>query len=236
MTLTVAFTVNNRPRYLTEALASWSQVRGIEKAHLLFRCEPGCPEAVDLCEAVDFAPRTVVVSPRRLGVLAAPWHALDGAFAAGARFAVLAEDDLTVSTDVLEYFTWCMERWQQDKDVLAVTTHQHQEQPGGPPGVRAADWRNPDSWHFWVWGTWAGRWEKHLRADWDFTYTHKGWDWRIRDHWVLERGMRVLAPSLSRSQHIGEHGGTHASPAQFGALRSRCFTQDVPPQDYQEVP
>ena len=54
--LTVAFTVNNRPHYLKETLESWSRVWGIEDTHLIFRCEPGCPEAVQLCESVDFAP------------------------------------------------------------------------------------------------------------------------------------------------------------------------------------
>lgn len=191
---------------------------------------------MELCEAVDFAPRTVIVNPRRLGVLANPWHALDDGFARGP-FTVLAEDDLTVSFDAVEYFTWCAERYRDDPAVLAVTTHQHEAQPGRYAAVRPADWRKDDGWHFWVWGTWADRW-KILRADWGFTYARKGWDWHIRDHYVLGQGLKVMAPAMSRSQHIGRDGGTHATAGQFMALRSRCFYAGVGPQDYhdQEVP
>lgn len=239
--IAVAFTAFNRPRYLAETLASWERARGIDGTHLVFRCEPGCPEVADMCDAVAFAPRTVIRNPRRLGVLANPWHALNSAFTLGAGFAVLAEDDLIVSADVIEYLTWCAERYRDDPGVLAVTTHQREEQPGGLAGVRAADWGDPDGWHFWVWGTWRDRWERLLRPEWDFTYeengggpAQRGWDWKIRNHWVTCKGMRVIAPSLSRSQHIGRDG-IHASADQFEELASRCFVSDVPPQRYQEA-
>jgi len=183
---------------------------------------------------VDFAPRTVTVNPRRLGVLANPWHALEDAFKLS-EFAVLAEDDLIVSHDVLSYFTWCASRYQDNPAVLAVTTHQHDAQPGGVPAVMPMDWTADNGWHFWVWGTWRDRWAR-LRSDWDFTYAHKGWDWRIRDHWVLTEGLKIMGPAMSRSQHIGRDGGTHASEAEFKALLSRCFYAGRSPKTYQEVP
>ena len=52
----IAFTVNDRP-VLGWVLESWRDVRGIGDAHLIFRCEPGCDEAVAICESVDFAAR-----------------------------------------------------------------------------------------------------------------------------------------------------------------------------------
>ena len=229
----VTFTVNNRPDYLRETLASWEQVRGIESALLLFRCEPGCPEAVSVCRAVSFAETRVTVSPGRLGVLRAPWQAFEDGFAES-RFVILAEDDLTVSQDVLEFFAWC-QRYENDSGVLGVTTYQHDAQPGGLAGVRTADWSDDDRWHFWVWGTWRDRWDAFLYGDWDFDYSHRGWDWRIRDHWV-RRGLRMMAPSAGRSQHIGKYGGSHCTPAQFASLRSPSFTPSVPPQQYREMP
>jgi hypothetical protein len=237
----VAFTARNRPAYLKETLSSWSKVRGIGDAHLLFRVEPGCPEVAELCGAADFAKVTVIRNPRRLGVLANPWHAMESGFATGAEFVILAEDDLTVSADVLEFFAWC-QRYAADPAVLAVSTHQRDAQPGGLAGVTDARWDYGGA-HMWVWGTWADRWERLLRPGWDFTYeengggpAQRGWDWKIRNHWVMQQGMRVVAPSLSRSQHIGEHGGAHCTPEQYEDLKSRCYVQDVPPQDYQEVP
>ena len=97
----IAFTVNNRPHYLKETLASWEAVRGIGDAHLVFRCEPHCPEAVSLCQEVTFADRIVTVNRERSGVLANPWHALEQGSALG-EFVILAEEDLIVSPDVLE--------------------------------------------------------------------------------------------------------------------------------------
>jgi len=245
----IAFTVNNRPAYLRETLESWSQVRGIGKCLLVFRCEPGCEQAVALCKAVEFAPRMVIRNESRLGVLASPHAALADAFDLGqrlsspaARFAVLAEEDLIVSPDVLEYFTWA-QRYEADPAVLGVTTYQHDEQPGAIAGAGPADWTDDDQWHFWVWGTWRDRWDRLLRDTWDTMYTEngggeaqRGWDWGFRNRLVIGAGMKMIAPSLCRSQHIGRYGGTHATPDQFEGLLSPCFAGlDVPPQDYQEV-
>ena len=239
----VAFTVHNRPRYLAEALESWSKVRGIEHSRLLFFCEPGCPEAVDLCADADFAADiTATVNDRRRGVLGNPWRALDYAFAGGADFAILAEEDLIVSPDVLEYFAWS-QRYRDDPGALGVTTYQHDERPGGLAGAGTADWSRDDAWHFWVWGTWRDRWATLIRDDWDFTYrengggpAQRGWDWRLRNKLVLGNGMKMIAPSLCRSQHIGQYGGVHCQPWDFERLLSPSFAGlDVPPQDYQEV-
>ena len=242
----VTFTVNNRPEYLRETLESWSRVRGAEDAAFYFRCEPGCPEARAICE--DFTGRfggIVTENPRRYGVLGNPWAALEMAFAVcedPRDFAILAEEDLIVSPDVLEYFGWC-QRYADDPDVLGVTTYQHDEQPGGLSGVGPADWSRDDRWHFWVCGTWRDRWQNLIRDDWDFTYRENGggpgqmgWDWRIRNLLVIGKGMKMIAPSLCRSQHIGRHGGAHCQPQDFERLLSPSFAgPDVPPQEYREV-
>ena len=235
----VAFTVHDRPVYLRETLASWSQVRGTDHIPIIFRCEPGCYEAVAECRTVPDA--QVTVNTERLGVLANPWHAMEDAFATGADFAVLAEEDIIVSPDALEFFAWC-QRYAGDPSVLAVSLHQRDAQPGGLSGVTTARWDYGGA-HMWVWGTWRDRWENLLRDDWDFAYEEngggplqRGWDWRIRNKWCLQEGMRVIAPSMSRAQHIGKYGGAHATPAQFAGLESRCFAgPDVAPQSYAEV-
>lgn len=244
--ITVCFTVNNRPRYLRETLASWSAARGVDDVAFVFRCEPGCDEARDLCS--QFAGEHggfVTVNPHRYGVLGNPWAALETGFSADddSNFCVLAEEDLIVSPDVLEFFTWC-QQYHADPQVLGITSYQHDEQPGGLTGVGVADWSRDDQWHFWVWGTWRDRWANLISHDWDFTYradcgcppNMRGWDWAIRNHLIRDRGMKMIAPSLCRSQHIGKFGGSHATPDQFEGLLSRCFAGlDVPPQDYQQV-
>ncbi len=246
----VAFTVNNRPQYLRETLDSWSKVRGIGTHTLLFRCEPGCDEAVALCQSVDFAPALVAVNPHRYGVLGNPWAAIEHAFAIQAAtvgenpsdVVCLAEEDLTVSPDWLEFVAAC-QRYRDDPQVLGVTSYQHHARPGGLAGLGLADWSGDNYWHFWVWGTWRDRWESLIRDDWDFTYREngggpgqRGWDWRLRNLLIVGRGMKMIAPSMARSQHIGKFGGAHCTPAQFEGLLSPSFAGlDVPPQRYQEV-
>jgi hypothetical protein len=168
-------------------------------------------------------------------VLGNPWHALNDGFKVG-DFVALGEEDLIVSADVLEYLAWCRDRYRDDPQVLGVTTHQYLEQPGGLPGVMPQRFdQDPDP-HLWVWGTWKDRWENLLRDDWDFTYRARGWDWNIKTHWLGVKGMRLMAPCLSRSQHVGRLGGVHCTPDQYETMRSRCFVPQVPPQEYAAVP
>ena len=241
----IAFTVNDRPEYLRQTLESWSKVRGIENAYLVYQHEPDCPEALRVTDsAIPLALSHRLVNKKLAGVLRNPWLALKTAFEFhDADFAILAEEDLVVSPDVLEYFTWC-QRYRDDPNVLGVTTYQHHEQPGGLSGVREADWSRDDQWHFWVWGTWRDRWQNLIRDDWDFTYRsdcgcppdRRGWDWWIRNHLIRDAGMKMIAPSMCRSQHIGKFGGAHCTPDQFDALLSSCYAgPDVPPQEYKLI-
>lgn len=226
----VAFTATSRPAYLEETLASWRKVRGIGKAHLIFRCEPGHPEVEEICRKADFgASLRVIPNLVTYGVLSNPWHALETGFVTGADFVILGEDDSPVSDDVLEYFAWAQDTYAADEQVIAVSAH-IQDARGTLGEVVRHD-------HFtcWVWGTWRDRWENLLRDDWDHDYRHKGWDWRITEHWVRRLGYRVIKPALSRSQDIGEFGGVHASPQDFPNAVSRCFVPEVPPQDYREI-
>lgn len=221
----IAFTVNNRPHYLREALESWREVRGVSGVGALFSCEPGYPEAVELCRGADFfRSRQVAVHEGHAGVLVNPKLALDWAFQQS-DFAVLAEEDMVVSTDALELLEWCNGNFEYADDVLAVTLCQiYPQEPGDLATVLKVPWFGG-----WVWGTWRDRWQR-LAPDWDTDYRYRGWDHRIQDYWVGEQGYKILAPAVSRVQHIGREGGTHCTPAMFDGLLAREFHRHVPPQ------
>ena len=207
-------------------------MRGIEDAHLIFRCEPGHPQVAELCAGADFAREvTVIVNDERYGALGNPWHAFESGFKAGAEFVILAEDDSPVADDILEWFAWADVEYGDRPEVLAACAFRHHCRPGGPYYVRVEPYFKPT-----VWGTWRWRWEHLLRDDWDLDYRHKGWDWRIIEHWIGERGYLVAAPCESRSQVSGEYGGTHLQPGEmYRQHLSDCFSPHYEPGAYAEV-
>jgi len=226
----VAFTANNRPDYMRETVESWNKVRGIEDAHVIVRVEPGNPEVEKAASLLNGRLLEGHTNPVQYGALSNPWHALETAFSFGYPFAILAEDDSPVADDVLEYFRWCEIRYHGDQDILAVCAFQHDAQGGPKEVIRQARFVPT------VWGIWRDRWEKRLRDDWDHDYTHKGWDWRINEHWIQERRFLTIGPGQSRSQVSGEHGGTHLrAGAEYQAHLSTCFSPHYEPGYYEEI-
>lgn len=224
--MAVVFTVNDRPQYLAESLESWSHVRGVGDVLLKFCCEPGCRESVDLCEEADFADTEVTVNKEKLGSQRNTYEALDAAFAI-ADYVILAEDDMLVSTDLLELHAWGRDRY-RDERVLCVTAGRGQDAaPGGP----AAVWREVV--FGWMSGIWRDRWDL-IGPDWTFEYEHQGWDRRLTNYWCLARGLETIMPAESRVQHIGVMGGTHMAAERAHEFESRCFRPDYPPQHYYE--
>ena len=142
-----------RPGYLAEVLASWRRARGVADWPLTVLLEPGtraqeCREVV----ADTFPSAAVVVHPERLGVLANPHRALATAFEHhGAAFAVLAEEDIVVSDDVLEFFAHAAVTYRDDPSVLALCAFSRL------PAPQPADAVGTGRFSPWVWGTWADR-------------------------------------------------------------------------------
>lgn len=230
----IAFTATNRADYLRHTLDTWRQVRGIDQAHLIFRCEPGCDEVVDICRSADFgADLCVTVNETRQGPLTNPWLAMEDGWSHADMhdldFVIIGEDDTPVSTDILEFYSWAQETYRSDQQVITACGFMHEAKGGYADVIREP--------HFsaWIWGTWRDRWYEKLRGDWDHNYRAKGWDWRITEYWMEELGYRSINPAMSRSQDIGQYGGVHAHPDNFVNAVSRCWTQDVPPQDYREM-
>jgi|SRR5277367_1092003 len=230
----VVFTAFNRPNYLRRVLRTWSQVRGIERTELDFHVEPDQPATLAaISETATFAPMIIKANDRHLGPQANPFYTIQCAFTnafsnpSPRDFVILAEDDFIVSTDILEYLTWARDEFYHDERVIAVSSTQFEEQPGGLSQVMLIP-----SWTGWVWGTWRDRWENMIAPNWTFNHEYGGWDWKMVRYWCGERGYLTAVPALSRSQHIGKHGGSYTTPAAFAAHTSRCFVSEVPPQAY----
>jgi hypothetical protein len=233
----LVFTVSGeRPGYLAEVLASWRRVRGVEGWPATFLVEPGTRVAD--CRAViaeAFPDATVIVNPERRGVRANPYHALATVFGGGAAFVVMAEEDIVVSDDVLEYLGHGAATYRDDPSVLALCAF------SPLPAPQLGDAIGSGGFCAWVWGTWEDRWRETLEPNWfdaarDPTPgAGQGFDFGI-DRMREATGRRILVPLASRSDNIGQYGGVHALPEEFEESRAATFAAHREPQRFREVP
>ncbi|MDL5154652.1 hypothetical protein [Actinomycetospora termitidis] len=221
ITMTVS---GDRPGYLAETLDSWSAVRGLSARPFRFIVEPGAELARCRTVIEEFSRRRVAraveveVNAERRGVRANPHHALSTAFASGAGFVVLCEEDIVVGDDVLE----CLDAVPDEPGVLAACAFSRRPAPQPPEVLADTDFSA------WVWGTWADRWTELLapqwfeaaRAPWDGAGA--GWDFGV-ERIAAATGMRFVGPLASRSDNIGRDGGVHALPEEFESSRAATF-------------
>lgn len=235
----IAFTVSGlREKYLRESLVSWGQVRGIQDWHLIFCLEP-CRGTFPVAEFTQWAHRCfasaeVLVNDTRLGCTRNTRQAMALAFGRGAEFAVLAEEDVRVSTDVLEYFTWARDSYAADGDVAVVCAHAKSAERGGEHEAVRVGWFNPV-----IWGTWAGRWESFVRPGWGgIDGNPEAWDHNLRMR-IHDAGKVSLYPVRSRSFHIGQVSTLTPgllSEHFYGVSVSETFAAHREPGEYTEVP
>lgn len=234
--ITVAFTVScKRPRYLRRAVESWARCRG--PARFLFSLEPP-PRSFGVGEFTQWAREglrdvEVVVRPRHLGCNVNTYRALSDGFRES-DFVVLAEEDIEVADDTLEYFTWAQAAYQSTPGTVAVCAHVKEAGDGGPADVLRAPWFSPL-----VWGTWRDRWEELLSPGW-LEHPH-AWDGHVRMTGAADLSRRCVFPARSRSRHFGERSTitparADGTPNYFhlSALTS-CFAWEYGQQDYREA-
>jgi len=225
---TIVFTVCQRPWYLKEALASWGEVRGVQDWRLIFMVEPThmTKDAAAVIEQFRHPDKQVVFNAERLGVLVNPWEGLEKSFKTGAEFTVLAEEDLIVSDDVLEYMTWAKNEFENVPEVFgAMCQLQGTFETPDPDVVALVQDFNP-----WIWGTWRNRWTGVLRDTWDKDYStgnpdgsQAGWDWNIAKRILPRFDAKFVVTGASRSQNIGKHMGTHAQEQDFEGTQAKTF-------------
>lgn len=240
--IVIAFTVSGlREKYLRQALDSWSKARGIQDASLVFCVEPADTFPADDFEAWahrTFREALVLRNVRRLGCLLNTKQAFGSAFAVGARLAVMAEEDLVVSADVLEYLSWAMTEYEHDEQVAAVCAHVRESKGRDSGAVVRVPWFNPL-----VCGTWKDRWENLIEPTWgrwsEGVPDNQAWDNNLRI--VLRQADRqCIFPGQSRVLHIGEtstiYGTLAVSEYMYRQSISSCFSPDHQVSQFCEVP
>lgn len=224
------FTAYDRSNYLSEALASWRQVRGFYDWPVVAMIEPSYSQQkmVELFEELEHPNLKIIVNPKRYGVLHHPWVGFQTLFDRY-NFVVRAEDDLIVSTDILEYFEWANQEYRNQEYISCVNAFTFGS--GDSSQIEERTLFNPL-----IWGTWRDRWTGFMRSTWDHDYStnngtpgvQAGWDWNL-NRIIPERNMKVVSPLASRVQNIGVIG-THSLPENFETAVS--FEQFRDPTTY----
>lgn len=224
----VIFTVCQRPYYLRESLEHWSKVRGINDWRLIFMIEPTrvVNEQVKVIDDFSHSNKQLIFNKERLGVLGNPWHGFEKSFNSGSHFTVLAEEDILVSEDVLEYFTFCIKEKTSDPEILTVCSNLRQKEFEED---REHEILSDIRFDPLIWGTWKDRWDNVIRDSWDHDYSTgdgnqgAGWDWNLNTRIMPSKGLKSLFPVNARSQHIGRLEGTHCTPNFYEETTSPSF-------------
>lgn len=227
MRTVLTFTTSDRLAYAARTFDAWSRVRGTAEIPVIFSCEPHEPMA-GLCGSVAFQRSTIDFNSRWLGNELNSYKALQAGFDDGAEFVIQAEDDVLVSTDILEYLTWAAREYAADESVLSVTGFQNARR-GGTADVFRRQWFTPQ-----VWGMWRRSWDQ-VRDRWPAGPTPHSWDWYLCEH-MKTSGMVQVEPCQTRCQHIGVTGAHGSHPEHLAReWDAQQFLAEIPVQSYREI-
>lgn len=249
--MAVMITACKRPYYLKDTLASWKAARGVE--HLR-------DFVVALGDSARGSEQLGVIGSSGVGARIVPdrlpgqamhrpiAEAIDGLFqTAGREFVIASEEDVVVSSDVLEYFAWAKAEFADDPRVLCVCAHSVGGQ-GWDKHVAAQDADADQAqarllpyYNAWCWGTWKNRWPV-LWETWDFDCNSgdsagpSGYDWNIAVRVIPEGNFLCVVPDASRSQNIGEDEGWASNPWSWTFSQAQSFRRDRDPVEYKLMP
>lgn len=224
MSINIVFTAHRRAPYLRRSLESWARVRGIENTEIDIFLDPSDRQS-EMLRVMEESTLNITIheNTHKHGVLGNPWRALNYSFNNGSDFTILAEEDIIVSDDILEYFGRA-KRVYTPSDVLGICSHTY-----NLAGTQD-ELRLERRFEVLVWGTWKESWEHHIRDTWDHDYStglangaEAGWDWNLSR--LAKSVNPFVHPGVSRSCHIGELEGVHTTPEMYPATVAATFEE-----------
>lgn len=251
--MAVMTTAWRRPYYFQRVLESWASAEGIdqirrfvisigptdryaEQMDLIERMAPRLGAGLEVLHQSEHAVKgdgiRVPFGPHR----AIP-EAIDHVFADEAvKFVVAGEEDVQVSSDILQYMRWAATEFEHDPRVLIACAHSKggqgwdlqipaRDADADQEAVRLLRYYNP-----WGFGTWRNRWDAILSPEWDRDCSSggpmdSGYDHHIQRRVLPKYRMRCLVPDASRTQNIGEREGWASTPERFPLLHAQSFRE-----------
>jgi hypothetical protein len=239
--MAVVLTAWRRPGYLKKALHSWTGVRDVNSlGRFIVYADPSDrqDEILRVCaDKRELLPHLEAeVNPEHYGVSMNPEFSMKRGFEAGARFVIIADDDMLVSDDILRYFKWTANKFKDDPGVAGVCAHTPEP---ADAGAAEDEVQLLPRYRCWIWGTWNDRFESVFEPTWDRDYSSgepAGYDWNLDLRVIPGRGLKCVFPLASRSQNIGRFEGVHAGPADYHNTLNPSFKEKRGTAMYRMVP
>ncbi len=227
MKTAIAITLFRREKYTKQVLDALLKCYGIEDIPVYLSQDWASQHQVE-CEAVkalalDFQTRhkgksQYFVNDPRLGIDLNKLSVVPKAFAGGADFVILVEDDTIMSRDWLQYFIAMGEKYRDDATVLSVTGYNRITDEAVYVQIRAAETytvHKRRDFCPWTWGMWKDRWDKFYSNDGEQYKRETGGGNGKFDAWANLRAMQCVYPALPRANHIGGDNAEHTPNMQW---------------------
>ena len=222
----IMFTAYNRVDYLKDSLESWTKVNNLKDYDIYFKVEPSDVNQEIMDVISDFNNKVeskvlIIQNPIKLGNGYNTWSGFNKLFN-DYEFVILAEDDILVSRDIIDYFNYLEEKYRDEHEVSIISANTKGELTDPSKVTRDSVFNGL------IWGTWASYWKDYFANTWDKDYTSgdpAGWDWNLTLRVLPANNLKVIHPYTSRSQHIGLDG-LHCTPEIFHITQSPTFKEN----------
>lgn len=234
----ISFITYNRFNYLLETLASWEKARGLENYDLHFFVEPS-DNLTKMLKIIDSfskrvsSPVVVTVNEIGKGNLGNSYNAINSIIDKY-EFVILAEDDVIVSDDIIEYFDYLIPVYENTDVVTISANHIHETDLGDNAVYVRPEFSGLG------WGTWPKHWHDKIKYAWfvdDLKPNDPGWDHTL-NLIVYNYNLLGVFPAVSRSQHIGKTG-QWVDPKVYETMFAKTFKSKnkfINPREYKEIP
>jgi hypothetical protein len=236
-------TAKNRPQYFRQTLTSWALAEDVNILDdLVIALGRSSVELQQRTLVKEIAPGARIWLDSDRAAMSNGMHRAIGetasrVFAAlKSDFLIFGEEDVVVSSDMVQYMRWAAEQFKNDPQVLIVNGHSKSGQGWDPKEVPQDEDANQEAvrilpyMNAWVWGTWRDRWEKILEPNWDYECNSggmmdSGYDWNIATRIMPAGNYLGVVPEASRSQNIGQEGGWAANEESWKYSQTPSFRE-----------
>ena len=242
---TITITVHNRPEYLEKLLEGLVK-NNLDGWHIVVGLEPTLRKSEQLELIQKYIPQTEVIhNERKLGAEDNPYNVLSYVFEKlNSKINIYLEEDMIISPDVCDLADWYYNLGDDSMCFCLCNVGKIEVDEINLNGPHSCMFYGNQKMTISGAGTgWSSlgvlmkkeKWETRFKPNW-----YRGGDWgdcwdlnvytpseRVRDVQLLAKipidrtENRVLMPYKTRSDHVGEYGGTHVKPGKnrpYGCL------------------